>query len=294
MSILGFGRKEGRIFMHIKSALNWRAQVSNILCTLSCFFTFIVLPLYILGFAFERENLLQLIWPLSSAWPSLLTILLCFACIRGTCAHREYFAWQFAYILLLLFSFCVILFHYAPKAGKSWTDEADAVSWVTALTTGAVLLMMDVKSIRDKRSPSKDKFDPDVWKLLSYPIFFFLFGSLASVIPGMRSLIKNEDIGITMIALLVVTYPWEVLKAFWDAMKEDDDAETENKLNALCSKVQDASTLASSLQESQNRIEEKVHDIDERLSRTVDDKSGISFLKSNSTYELKITMRRRR
>lgn len=110
----------------------------------------------------------------------------------------------------------------------------------------------------------------------------------------MRSLIKNEDIGITMIALLVVTYPWEVLKAFWDAMKEDDDAETENKLNALCSKVQDASTLASSLQESQNRIEEKVHDIDERLSRTVDDKSGISFLKSNSTYELKITMRRRR
>lgn len=105
MSILGFGRKEGRIFMHIKSALNWRAQVSNILCTLSCFFTFIVLPLYILGFAFERENLLQLIWPLSSAWPSLLTILLCFACIRGTCAHREYFAWQFAYILLLLFPF---------------------------------------------------------------------------------------------------------------------------------------------------------------------------------------------
>lgn len=246
MSILGFGRKEGRIFMHIKSALNWLAY--NILCPLSCFFTFIVLPLYILGFALEWENLLQLIWPLSSAWPSLLTILLCFACIRGT----------------------------------------------MALTTGAVLLLMDVKSIRDKRSPSKDKFDPDVWKLLSYPIFFFLFGSLASVIPGMRSLIKNSDIGITMIALLVVTYPWEVLKAFWDAMKEDDNAETENKLNALCSKVQDASTLASSLQESQNRIEEKVHDIDERLSRTVDDKSGISFLKSNSTYELKITMRRHR
>lgn len=192
------------------------------------------------------------------------------------------------------FSFSVILFHYAPKAGKSWTDETDAVVWVMALTTGAVLLLMDVKSIRDKRSPSKDKFDPDVWKLLSYPIFFFLFGSLASVIPGMRSLIKNSDIGITMIALLVVTYPWEVLKAFWDAMKEDDNAETENKLNALCSKVQDASTLASSLQESQNRIEEKVHDIDERLSRTVDDKSGISFLKSNSTYELKITMRRHR
>ena len=117
MSILGFGRKEGRIFMHIKSALNWLAY--NILCPLSCFFTFIVLPLYILGFAFERENLLQFIWPLSSAWPSLLTILLCFACIRGTCAHREYFAWQAVYILLLLFSFCVILFHYAPKAGKS-------------------------------------------------------------------------------------------------------------------------------------------------------------------------------
>ena len=116
----------------------------------------------------------------------------------------------------------------------------------------------------------------------------------ARVSTGMRELIKDADIGKEMIALLVISCPLEILNVFWDSIKKDDKAETEIRLNDLCSKVQDACTLASSLQESQNRIEEKVHGIDERLSRRVDDKSGISFLKSNSAYELKITMCRHR
>lgn len=151
-----------------------------------------------------------------------------------------------------------------------------------------------VKLCRGEHSPSEnEEFNLNVWKVLSYPIFFFLFGSLVSVVPGMSDLIKNADIGKTMMALLVVTCPLEVIKTYWDAMGKDDNIEVEKKLDDLLSKVQNATDLASSLKDSQNRIEERVQDIDEKISRPADDEPSISFRKSNSTYELKITMRRR-
>lgn len=110
----------------------------------------------------------------------------------------------------------------------------------------------------------------------------------------MRDLIQNADVGKAMIALLVISCPLEILNVFWDSIKKDDKAETEKKLDDLLSKVQNATALASSLKDSQNRIEERVQDINEKISRTADDKPGISFLKSSSVYEFKITMRRHR
>lgn len=277
--------------MSIKTNQLVRA-LSIALSALSCVCTFMILPMYILGATSEQKNLPHLIWPPFLSLPSILTIMLCCICVRSTYAHAESFMWQFVYGGFFVFCVGIIELHYDSK-GEA--DVVKAVFYILAFIFGIALLMMDVNSIRNRHSLAEDrKLNLNVWRILSYPFFFFLLGSSASVIPGMRELIKDADIGKEMIALLVISCPLEILNVFWDSIKKDDKAETEIRLNDLCSKVQDACTLASSLQESQNRIEEKVHGIDERLSRRVDDKSGISFLKSNSAYELKITMCRHR
>lgn len=282
----------------IKSLLHWFKQVLPIVpivLSVLSFMSTVAILLYILDVTLKRGNLLQVIWPLSSSWPSILTIVLCCVWIRGACAYLESFTWQFVYLLFSLCSFAVVEFHYAPEEGKAGLEMFDAFFWMLVFVFGGILLMMDVVKLRrGEHSPSEnEKFNLNVWKVLSYPIFFFLFGSLVSVIPGMSDLIKNAGIGKTMIALLVVTCPLEVIKTYWDAMGKDDNIEVEKKLDDLLSKVQNATDLASSLKDSQNRIEERVQDIDEKISRPADDEPGISFRKSNSTYELKITMRRR-
>lgn len=277
--------------MPIKTNRLMRA-LSIALSALSCIYTFMILPMYILGVALERGNLLQVIWPLSSGWPSILTIGLCCICVRGTHAHIESLTWQFTYIFFFVFSLGIIEFHYNPKGE---TDAVKALFYILAFISGIALLMMDVNSRFNRHNLAEDrKFNLNVWKILSYPFFFLLLGSSASVIPGMRDLIKNADIGKAMIALLVISCPLEILNVFWDSIKKDDKAETEKKLDDLLSKVQNATALASSLKDSQNRIEERVQDINEKISRTADDKPGISFLKSSSVYEFKITMRRHR
>lgn len=88
--------------MPIKTSRLMRA-LSIALSALSCIYTFMILPMYILGVALERGNLLQVIWPLSSGWPSILTIGLCRICVRGTHAHIESLTWQFTYIFFLFF-----------------------------------------------------------------------------------------------------------------------------------------------------------------------------------------------
>ncbi|MGJ0563487.1 hypothetical protein [Bifidobacterium pseudocatenulatum] len=101
------------------------------------------------------------------------------------------------------------------------------------------------------------EFNLNVRKILSYPVFIFLLGSLMDVIPGMGNLVKNADVGKEMISLLIIAYPLEILNAFWDTIKKDDKAETEKKLDDLLSKVQNATALASSLKDSQNRESRK-------------------------------------
>ena len=101
------------------------------------------------------------------------------------------------------------------------------------------------------------EFNLNVRKILSYPVFIFLLGSLMDVIPGMGNLVKNADVGKEMISLLIIAYPLEILNAFWDTIKKDDKAETEKKLDDLLSKVQNATALAPSLKDSQNRESRK-------------------------------------
>ena len=64
------------------------------------------------------------------------------------------------------------------------------------------------------------EFNLNVRKILSYPVFIFLLGSLMDVIPGMGNLIKNADVGKEMISLLIIAYPLEILNAFWDTIKK--------------------------------------------------------------------------
>lgn len=42
-----------------------------------------------------------------------------------------------------------------------------------------------------------------------------------NVIPGMTELIQKEDVGKAMIALLVISYPLEILNIFWNAIEND-------------------------------------------------------------------------
>lgn len=145
--------------------------LSIALSALSCIYTFMILPMYILGVALERGNLLQVIWPLSSGWPSILTIVLCCICVRGTYAHIESLTWQFVYGGFFVFCFGIIEFHYDPKGE---TDAVKAIFYIWAFIFGIVLLMMDVNSIRNRHNLAEDrKFDLDVWKILSYPFSSF-------------------------------------------------------------------------------------------------------------------------
>lgn len=76
-----------------------------------------------------------------------------------------------------------------------------AIFYILAFISGIVLLMMDVNSRFNRHNLAEDrKFNLNVWKILSYPFFFLLLGSSASVIPGMRDLIQNADVGKAMIA----------------------------------------------------------------------------------------------
>lgn len=98
-----------------------------------------------------------------------------------------------------------------------------------------------------------------------------------------------------MIALLVISYPLEILNIFWNAIENDgrknDSRNTENeidgKLDDLCVKVQNL------LDDSQQKIVESVRDIDEKISKVTSDTPCILFRRTDSTYEFKVVMRRR-
>lgn len=221
--ITGIRQKKGLIFMPIKT--NRLVRVLSIaLGALSCICAFMILPMYILGSAHAQGNLL----------PSVIAISLCCICIRGLCVYRESLTWQFSYCCLLISSFEIIVFYYNPD---KTLESVNAIFWMLEITFLAVLLMIE--------------FNLNVRKILSYPVFIFLLGSLMDVIPGMGNLVKNADVGKEMISLLIIAYPLEILNAFWDTIKKDDKAETEKKLDDLLSKVQNATALASSLKDSQ-------------------------------------------
>lgn len=95
-----------------------------------------------------------------------------------------------------------------------------------------------------------------------------------------------------MIALLVISYPLEILNIFWNAIENDgrknDSRNTENeidrKLDDLCVKVQ------NSLDDSQQKIVESVRDIDEKISKVTSDTPCMSFRRTDSMYEFKVVI----
>ena len=158
------------------------------------------------------------------------------------------------------------------------------------------LLVLEIIAWLNSRKPVKNnEFEINAWRMLSYLLVFFLLGILGNVIPGMTDLIQEEDVGKAMIALLVISYPLEILNIFWNAIENDgrknDSQNTENeidgKLDDLCVKVQNL------LDDSQQKIVESVRDIDEKISKVTSDTPCILFRRTDSTYEFKVVMRRR-
>lgn len=124
-----------------------------------------ILPMYILGSAHAQGNLL----------PSVIAISLCCICIRGLCVYRESLTWQFSYCCLLISSFEIIVFYY--NLDKT-LESVNAIFWMLEITFLAVLLIIE--------------FNLNVRKILSYPVFIFLLGSLMDVIPGMGISLKTR------------------------------------------------------------------------------------------------------
>lgn len=255
---------------------------------LSGFAVFVAFPLYILGHAFDQKNLLQLIW----SWPSLLTVMLWGLWVRGFRTHRESFAWQIIYFLFVICSLRIIELQY------DWSEEqemANALFCLMELMFVTALLVLEIIAWLNRRKPVRNnEFEINAWRMLSYLLVFFLLGGLMNVIPGMTELIQKEDVGKAMIALLVISYPLEILNIFWNAIENDggknDSRNTENeidrKLDDLCVKVQ------NSLDDSQQKIVESVRDIDEKISKVTSDTPCMSFRRTDSTYEFKVVMRR--
>lgn len=276
--------------MHIKTVGNLLKQLlSYVMLFLSGFAVFVAFPLYILGHAFDQKNLLQLIW----SWPSLLTVMLWGLWVRGFRTHRESFAWQIIYFLFVICSLRIIELQY------DWSEEqemANALFCLMELMFVTALLVLEIIAWLNRRKPVRNnEFEINAWRMLSYLLVFFLLGILGNVIPGMTDLIQEEDVGKAMIALLVISYPLEILNIFWNAIENDgrknDSRNTENeidgKLDDLCVKVQNL------LDDSQQKIVESVRDIDEKISKVTSDTPCILFRRTDSTYEFKVVMRRR-
>lgn len=278
--------------MHPCTLKPW-GTCSNNCCLTSCFFSLglpysWLFPLYILGHAFDQKNLLQLIW----SWPSLLTVMLWGLWVRGFRTHRESFAWQIIYFLFVICSLRIIELQY------DWSEEqemANALFCLMELMFVTALLVLEIIAWLNRRKPVRNnEFEINAWRMLSYLLVFFLLGGLMNVIPGMTELIQKEDVGKAMIALLVISYPLEILNIFWNAIENDgrknDSRNTENeidrKLDDLCVKVQ------NSLDDSQQKIVESVRDIDEKISKVTSDTPCMSLRRTDSTYEFKVVMRR--
>ena len=275
--------------MHIKTVGNLLKQLlSYVMLFLSGFAVFVAFPLYILGHAFDQKNLLQLIW----SWPSLLTVMLWGLWVRGFRTHRESFAWQIIYFLFVICSLRIIELQY------DWSEEqemANALFCLMELMFVIALLVLEIIAWLNRRKPVRNnEFEINAWRMLSYLLVFFLLGGLMNVIPGMTELIQKEDVGKAMIALLVISYPLEILNIFWNAIENDgrknDSRNTENeidrKLDDLCVKVQ------NSLDDSQQKIVESVRDIDEKISKVTSDTPCMSFRRTDSMHEFKVVMRR--
>lgn len=285
-------------FMHIKTVGSLLKQLLLYgMLFLSGSAIFVAFPVCILGHALDQKNLLQLICPWPSCWPSLLTVVLWSLWVWGFRTHLKSFAWQIIYFLFVIRSLRIIELQYEFQCNWSEAQEmANALFCLMELMFVTALLVLEIIAWLNSRKPVRNnEFEINAWRMLSYLLVFFLLGILGNVIPGMTDLIQEEDVGKAMIALLVISYPLEILNIFWNAIENDgrknDSRNTENeidgKLDDLCVKVQNL------LDDSQQKIVESVRDIDEKISKVTSDTPCILFRRTDSTYEFKVVMRRR-
>lgn len=202
--------------MHIKTVGNLLKQLLSYgMLFLSGFAVFVAFPVCILGHAFDQKNLLQLIW----SWPSLLTVMLWGLWVRGFRTHRESFAWQTIYFLFVICSLRIIELQYDWSEAQ---EMANALFCLMELMFVTALLVLEIIAwLNRRKSVRNNEFEINAWRMLSYLLVFLLLGGLMNVIPGMTDLIQEEDVGKAMIALLVISYPLEILNIFWNAIGND-------------------------------------------------------------------------
>lgn len=202
--------------MHIKTVGNLLKQLLSYgMLFLSGFAVFVAFPVCILGHAFDQKNLLQLIW----SWPSLLTVMLWGLWVRGFRTHRESFAWQTIYFLFVICSLRIIELQYDWSEAQ---EMANALFCLMELMFVTALLVLEIIAwLNRRKSVRNNEFEINAWRMLSYLLVFLLLGGLMNVIPGMTDLIQEEDVGKAMIALLVISYPLEILNIFWNAIEND-------------------------------------------------------------------------
>lgn len=208
--------------MHIKTVGNLLKQLLSYgMLFLSGFAVFVAFPVCILGHAFDQKNLLQLIW----SWPSLLTVMLWGLWVRGFRTHRESFAWQTIYFLFVICSLRIIELQYDWSEAQ---EMANALFCLMELMFVTALLVLEIIAwLNRRKSVRNNEFEINAWRMLSYLLVFLLLGGLMNVIPGMTDLIQEEDVGKAMIALLVISYPLEILNIFWNAIENDGGGERE-------------------------------------------------------------------
>ncbi|WP_137656275.1 hypothetical protein [Bifidobacterium moukalabense] len=137
-------------------------------------------------------------------------------------------------------------------------------------------------------------------RMIVYPALFIFLGVLAQRMQGMQDLVGEKgDLGKAMIALTILTYPVELWNVFLDVIKSDGkeavsrNSALETSLDGLRKEMQRTSETMGSLVESQQRMSQCMESM-EKAFGLAETMPGISCRRTESLYEIKMVLRRRK
>lgn len=137
-------------------------------------------------------------------------------------------------------------------------------------------------------------------RMIVYPALFIFLGVLAQRMQGMQDLVGEKgDLGKAMIALTILTYPIELWNVFLDVIKSDGkeaisrSPALETSSDELRKEMQRTNETIGSLVESQQRMSQCMESM-EKASGLVGTTPGISCRCTESSYEIKMVLRRRK
>lgn len=137
-------------------------------------------------------------------------------------------------------------------------------------------------------------------RMIVYPSLFILLGVVAQKMQGMQDLVGEKgDLGKAMIALTILTYPVELWNVFLDVIKNDGkeaisrNSALETSLDGLRKEMQRTSETMGFLVESQQRMSQCMESM-EKASGLAETTPGISCRRTESLYEIKMVLRRRK